>query len=68
MKTKTKAKTKTKTNTIRVALLVKGGVVLDNLCNRKLDLTIIDLDDLDQDPAQQRAEWVKLARTLRFSA
>jgi hypothetical protein len=61
-------KTKTKTDTIRVALLVKGGVVLDNLCNRKLDLTIIDLDDLDQDPAEQRAAWAKLARTLRFSA
>ena len=62
-----KTKTKTKTN-IRVALLVKGGVVLDNLSNRKFDLTIIDLDDLDQDPAEQRAAWTKLARTLRFSA
>ena len=55
-------------DTIRVALLVKGGVVVDNLSNRKFDLTIIDLDDLDQDPAEKRAEWVKLARTLRFSA
>jgi hypothetical protein len=61
-------KTKTKTNTIRVALLVKGGVVLDNLSNRKMELTIIDLDDLDQDPAEQRAKWVELARSLRFTA
>jgi hypothetical protein len=57
-------KTKTKTRQTRVALLLKSGYLIEVRSNRKFRLTVVDLDGLDAEPHEKRAEWAKLARIL----